>query len=116
MGKEFTFRVIRRMVEAGLPVSRACNFFGVSTGAVYYRGTPKRKLKKKKKRKINFDLLEEAERLIYEGYPADVVAYLSGIPLSVLLDYLAEEEAGQSGASGLPLPSNKKIRRYHYAK
>ncbi len=87
--EDFTLRVIQRMVEAGLSVTRVAEILDISEEVVYYRGTPRRELKSGR---IDFTLLEEAERLILAGYPADVVAFAAGIPLSQLMDYLDDTD------------------------
>lgn len=87
--EDLTLRVIQRMVEAGLSVTRVADIFCISEEMIYYRGTPRRELKSGR---IDFALLEEADALIRAGYPADVVAFAAGIPLSQLMDYLDDTD------------------------
>jgi len=84
-GEDLTLRIIRRLIEAGCSATRVAEIFGISEEAIYYRGTPKRKLYSGR---IDFSVLERVEELIREGHPADVVAFAAGIPLSQVLDYL----------------------------
>ncbi len=92
---EMKLTLAERLVTAGLPISCLSSLLGMTSEKLYYRLRGVKQEEKPFKRKKSITRLETAARLLEEGVPLDVVAFVTGVSGSQILSWLSDtaEEA-----------------------